>query len=73
MGAGTSGRLCVTDASECPPTFGVSPELVVGICAGGMPALVRSSENLEDDPVQGIRELEHLNLTAREAESTATS
>ena len=42
VGAGTSGRLGVLDASECPPTFGVSPDLVVGIIAGGVPALTRS-------------------------------
>jgi len=62
MGAGTSGRLAVVDASECPPTFGVSPEKVIGICAGGMEALVRSSENLEDDPNEGILELQKRNL-----------
>ena len=49
VGAGTSGRLGVLDASECPPTFGVSPSMVVGVIAGGYPALVRSSEGAEDD------------------------
>src|SRR5213596_1326403 len=46
VGAGTSGRLGVLDAAECPPTFGTPPELVVGIIAGGAPALVRSSEGV---------------------------
>jgi N-acetylmuramic acid 6-phosphate etherase len=49
VGAGTSGRLGVLDAAECPPTFGTPPELVVGIIAGGAPALVRSVEGAEDD------------------------
>jgi len=48
-GAGTSGRLGVLDASECPPTFGTPPEMVVGIVAGGYEALVRSVERAEDD------------------------
>jgi N-acetylmuramic acid 6-phosphate etherase len=52
-GAGTSGRLGVLDAAECPPTFSVSPELVQGIIAGGEPALVRSVEGAEDDPKKG--------------------
>lgn len=49
VGAGTSGRLGVLDAAECPPTFGTPPSLVVGIIAGGAPALVRSQEGAEDD------------------------
>jgi N-acetylmuramic acid 6-phosphate etherase len=49
VGAGTSGRLGVLDATECPPTFGSPPEMVVGIIAGGPPALVRSVEGAEDD------------------------
>jgi N-acetylmuramic acid 6-phosphate etherase len=48
-GAGTSGRLGVLDAAECPPTFGTPPEMVVGLIAGGPPALVRSVEGAEDD------------------------
>jgi N-acetylmuramic acid 6-phosphate etherase len=48
-GAGTSGRLGVLDASECPPTFGTPPEMVVGLIAGGYQALVRSIEGAEDD------------------------
>src|SRR5438128_12245766 len=49
VGAGTSGRLGVLDASECPPTFGTPPEMVVGVIAGGYPALVNSSEVDEAD------------------------
>jgi N-acetylmuramic acid 6-phosphate etherase len=49
VGAGTSGRLGVLDASECPPTFGTPPEMVVGVIAGGYQALVRSIEGAEDD------------------------
>jgi len=48
VGAGTSGRLGVLDASECPPTFGTNPEMVQGIIAGGLPALTRSQEGAED-------------------------
>ena len=58
MGAGTSGRLGVLDASECPPTFNVAPELVQGIIAGGEPALSRATETTEDDPAIGVRDLE---------------
>lgn len=54
IGAGTSGRLGVLDASECPPTYGVSPNLVQGIIAGGIPALTRSIENAEDDGPAGV-------------------
>lgn len=53
VGAGTSGRLGVLDAAECPPTFCTPPELVQGIIAGGESALVKSSEGLEDRPVDG--------------------
>ena len=53
VGAGTSGRLGVLDAAECPPTFCTNPELVQGIIAGGAGALIRSSENLEDRPEDG--------------------
>ncbi|NJK36093.1 MAG: N-acetylmuramic acid 6-phosphate etherase, partial [Oscillatoriales cyanobacterium SM2_2_1] len=53
IGAGTSGRLGVLDAAECPPTFCTDPELIQGILAGGSPALMRSSEGLEDSPELG--------------------
>jgi N-acetylmuramic acid 6-phosphate etherase len=57
IGSGTSGRLGVVDASECPPTFGVSSELVTGIISGGDKAIRKSIENAEDDPNQGWRDL----------------
>ncbi len=57
VGAGTSGRLGVLDASECPPTFGVSPELVQGIIAGGLPALTRAQEGAEDRPSGAVDDL----------------
>ncbi len=58
VGAGTSGRLGVLDASELPPTFGVSPDWVVGLIAGGDEALRRAVENAEDHVEQGWRDLE---------------
>ena len=58
MGAGTSGRLGVVDASECPPTFGVPHELVVGIIAGGETAIRKAVENAEDSTTQGWLDLE---------------
>ena len=57
IGAGTSGRLGVLDASECPPTFNVPADLVQGIIAGGEAALSRATETTEDDPVIGVRDL----------------
>src|SRR5579864_1561199 len=57
IGAGTSGRLGVLDASECPPTFSVPPDLVQGIIAGGEAALTRATEASEDDPASGVRDL----------------
>ena len=57
IGAGTSGRLGVLDASECPPTFSAPPEMVQGIIAGGEPALSRATEASEDDPDTGVRDL----------------
>jgi N-acetylmuramic acid 6-phosphate etherase len=57
MGAGTSGRLGVLDASECPPTFNTPPDLVQGLIAGGDGALRRSIEKAEDDPEQGKQDL----------------
>jgi len=58
VGAGTSGRLGVLDASECPPTFGTPPEMVVGVIAGGYQALVRSSEGAEDDVNAGMEAMD---------------
>ena len=66
MGAGTSGRLCVADAAECPPTFGVSRDQVIGICAGGIKTLIHASENIEDDPEEGIQELKDRNLNSND-------
>lgn len=67
VGAGTSGRLGVLDAAECPPTFCTPPEMVQGIIAGGAAALVRSSEDLEDRDEDGVnaiaqREITHLDV-----------
>ena len=57
IGAGTSGRLGVLDASECPPTFGTDPSMVQGIIAGGLPALTRSQEGAEDVAQHGAAEM----------------
>jgi len=57
IGAGTSGRLGVLDASECPPTFNVPPDWVQGIIAGGESALARAAEASEDDPSLGVKDL----------------
>ena len=65
-GAGTSGRLGVLDASECPPTFGVSPDLVLGMMAGGERALRFSVEGAEDDTQAGAADLEAVRLTDRD-------
>lgn len=64
VGAGTSGRLGVLDAAECPPTFCTPPELVQGIIAGGAGALVRSSEDLEDRPEDGRKAIAQRHVTA---------
>jgi N-acetylmuramic acid 6-phosphate etherase len=66
IGAGTSGRLGVLDASECPPTFGVAPDLVQGIIAGGEAALSRATETTEDDPAIGARDLLARGFTAND-------
>ncbi|MDP8934902.1 MAG: N-acetylmuramic acid 6-phosphate etherase [Cyanobacteriota bacterium] len=63
IGAGTSGRLGVLDAAECPPTFCTPPELVQGIIAGGAGALVRSSEDLEDRQEDGAEAIAHRQIT----------
>ena len=63
MGAGTSGRLGVLDASEIPPTFGMDPSWVIGIIAGGDIALRNPVENAEDDTEQGWKDLEAFNIT----------
>ena len=66
-GAGTSGRLGVLDASECPPTFQTPPELVQGLIAGGDRALRHSVEQAEDDPEQGRLDLEERGFTGKDA------
>lgn len=62
MGAGTSGRLGVLDAVECPPTFGVSPDVVVGLIAGGQGAFTRAVEGVEDNAALGADDLRGLGL-----------
>ncbi len=64
MGAGTSGRLGIVDASECPPTFGVSFDTVIGIIAGGDSAIRRAVEFAEDDFEQGFRDLQAFHISA---------
>lgn len=66
VGAGTSGRLGVLDASECPPTFGTDPEMVQGIIAGGPAALTRAQEGAEDKPADGARAVDDHGVTARD-------
>ncbi len=67
LGAGTSGRLGVLDASECPPTFNTPPELVQGVIAGGDYALRKSVENAEDNPEQGREDLRSRGFSAADA------
>ena len=64
LGAGTSGRLGVLDASECPPSFSTPPELVVGLIAGGYRALTTAVEGAEDRPELAIEDLQKINLSA---------
>jgi len=66
IGAGTSGRLGVLDASECPPTFGVPPSMVLGLIAGGLDALVNASEGAEDRADAGAADLVDIGLTAHD-------
>lgn len=66
IGAGTSGRLGVLDAAECPPTFNAAPDLVQGIMAGGERALAHPTETTEDDPAIGARDLRDRGFTARD-------
>ncbi|HAH92636.1 MAG TPA: N-acetylmuramic acid 6-phosphate etherase, partial [Dielma fastidiosa] len=65
-GAGTSGRLGILDASECPPTYGVSDQLVQGLIAGGLEAIFKSKENAEDDREAGIEDLKSINLCEKD-------
>ncbi len=66
IGSGTSGRLGVVDASECPPTFGVDSNLVIGVIAGGDKAIRKSIENAEDDKNQGWKDLESYNICPKD-------
>lgn len=66
VGAGTSGRLGVLDASECPPTFGVPPELVQGIIAGGLPALTRAQEGAEDIVENGAKAMDEHGVSSKD-------
>ena len=66
VGAGTSGRLGVLDASECPPTYGVKPEMVVGLIAGGDHALRHPIEGAEDNVQQGQADLEEISFSAQD-------
>lgn len=64
LGAGTSGRLGVLDAVECPPTFGLDPTVIRGLLAGGEAAMFRSAEDLEDDEEQGARDVREAGVTS---------
>jgi N-acetylmuramic acid 6-phosphate etherase len=66
VGAGTSGRLGVVDASECPPTFGTDPSLVIGLIAGGQKAVFRSQEGAEDNTEQAVKDLQEISLSNRD-------
>jgi N-acetylmuramic acid 6-phosphate etherase len=66
VGAGTSGRLGVLDASEIPPTFGANPELVQGIIAGGLPALTRAQEGAEDVVENGAHEMDNHHVSEKD-------
>ncbi|WP_426430790.1 N-acetylmuramic acid 6-phosphate etherase [Winogradskyella sp. HB-48] len=66
IGAGTSGRLGILDASECPPTFGVSQDLVIGIIAGGDTAIRKAVENAEDSHMQGWQDLEAYHISSKD-------
>lgn len=66
VGAGTSGRLGILDASECPPTYGTKPELVVGIIAGGQKAITSAVENAEDNKELGAQDLKDIQFSSRD-------
>jgi len=66
IGAGTSGRLGILDASECPPTFGVDDNLVIGIIAGGDKAIRKAVENAEDSTIQGWKDLQTFNISDKD-------
>jgi N-acetylmuramic acid 6-phosphate etherase len=66
IGAGTSGRLGVLDAAECPPTFGISPDKIIGLIAGGAATLIRSAEGVEDNMAAGESDIDNLGLCERD-------
>lgn len=66
IGAGTSGRLGIIDATECPPTYGVSPELIQGVIAGGHPAMFRSSEGMEDVAEDAAADLDAVGFSGKD-------
>ena len=67
IGSGTSGRLGILDASECPPTYSVTPDLVQGIIAGGKDAVFRSIENAEDDEDAAIDQIKSMNINSNDS------
>lgn len=67
MGAGTSGRIGLLDAVECPPTFGTSPDQVIGLIAGGSNAFIKAVEGAEDRQELGAQDLQRLQLTSSDA------
>ncbi|RDY29328.1 N-acetylmuramic acid 6-phosphate etherase [Romboutsia weinsteinii] len=66
MGAGTSGRLGVLDSAECPPTYGIDPNRIVGLIAGGEKAFIKAVENAEDNRELGISDLKNINLSSND-------
>lgn len=66
VGAGTSGRLGILDASECPPTYGVSDEMIQGMIAGGVPAIFKAQEGAEDSKELAVKDLKERNLTKKD-------
>ncbi len=66
LGAGTSGRLGILDASECPPTYGTPPQQVIGLIAGGQTAIFKAVENAEDNPELAITDLKNIHFSAND-------
>lgn len=66
IGAGTSGRLGILDASECPPTYGVPEDMVIGLIAGGDSAIRKAVENAEDDPHQAWKDLQNFQINSQD-------
>lgn len=66
LGAGTSGRLGILDASECPPTYGTPPQQVIGLIAGGKPAIFKAVENAEDKPELAVTDLTDIQFSAND-------